>query len=121
MKKDVAPKNILIVEDEVMIGDLLCSFLEIRGYRTSFFDNTRDAYEDYSKNFYDLVVSDLSLPGEMTGFSFYNRLRDEYDAKVLIITGRDSAEVNSMGIESFLCKPFSLDVFESKVEDILRY
>ena len=69
-------KHILLVEDSAFFRNLLTPLLTIAGYHVSVAEDGKVALEAMSKGRFDLVVSDIEMPG-LNGFELVQRLRDD--------------------------------------------
>jgi DNA-binding response OmpR family regulator len=71
-----------------------------------------------------LVVVDLGLPGELSGFDVCRLLRKERDTPVVILTARDDEVDRILGLElgadDYITKPFSPRELVARVHAILR-
>jgi len=104
--------KILLLEDEVMLNESICEYLESDGHQTqSFFDGLK-AYEDIQNNSYDLLILDINVPG-MDGLAF---LESIHKLKIHVPTIYISALVDiedisrayDLGCYDYLKKPFHL-------------
>jgi len=108
---------ILIVDDELSMREFLKILLEKDGHRVEMAADASSALAAASKNEFDLVISDIRMPG-MTGLELLAELKkDRPDLPVIMITAFASPEdaVNAMknGAFDYITKPF-------KVEEIKR-
>jgi two-component system NtrC family sensor kinase len=109
------PGRILVVDDEEPVARLICEALAEDGHQTAFSVDGREAIERLASETFDLVISDLRMPGMAV-----ERFRDEMERvceglshRLLLTTGdtmsRDAetlAEREGLGL---LHKPFDLD------------
>ena len=123
--------RILIVDDEVDMRESLQELLSREGYSIDEAANGKNALEKYSKNKYDLVISDIIMP-EMDGIGLLKNLKDiDPEVIVILITGYGDIELAVQGIKegatNFLLKPWdnkkllatittTLQLRQSKVE-----
>jgi DNA-binding response OmpR family regulator len=56
--------RVLIVDDEKSIRLTLREFLRNDGFVVECAANTKEAYDNISKNSYDIIVTDIIMPGE---------------------------------------------------------
>lgn len=79
-------KKILVVDDD---KDTVLTYetgLRLYGFQVYGFTNPFKALDNFSPNFYDLLLIDLRMP-EMTGFEFFNEIKKrDANAKVCFIT-----------------------------------
>ncbi|MDA8019611.1 MAG: PAS domain S-box protein [Thermoanaerobaculia bacterium] len=138
---DVAPRDlvtglgghgnetILLVEDDLMFRNLLAEVLEKRGYRVWVAEDAAEALALYRRDetLPDLLVSDISMPGEMNGSDLATTLRAE-DATlpVLLMSGytdetlpADDEAGAETGPSKFIQKPFSTADFLAAVRELL--
>lgn len=104
--------RLLLVEDDVILGDGLKVGLSLDGYAVDWLTDGVQADEALKLNSYDLVVLDLNLP-RMDGMTVLKNLRRRKDkTPVLVLTARDGISERVAGLDSgaddFVCKPFDL-------------
>ena len=112
--------HILIVEDETIIRSALRRLLERNQYQVSEAGSVQEAQERYSIPAFDLVVSDLRLPGapgtELIGLAG--------GTPVLIMTSyaslRSAVDSMKLGAIDYIAKPFDHDEMLQAVARILR-
>ena len=112
--------HILIVEDETIIRSALRRLLERNQYQVSEAGSVQEARERYSIPGFDLVISDLRLPGapgtELIALAG--------DTPVLIMTSyaslRSAVDSMKLGAIDYIAKPFDHDEMLQAVARILR-
>ncbi|HKP97843.1 MAG TPA: response regulator [Fibrobacteria bacterium] len=110
MKKP--PPRLLIVDDEAPQLQALCHTLQDEGFEVHGFSSPEEALGALQTRYFDLLLTDLRMPG-MDGMSLLrSALRLDADLVVIIMTGHgtiDSA-VQAMkdGALDFILKPFKL-------------
>ncbi|SDU12320.1 sigma-54-dependent transcriptional regulator [Geopseudomonas guangdongensis] len=112
--------HILIVEDETIIRSALRRLLERNQYQVSEAGSVQEARERYSIPSFDLVISDLRLPGapgtELIGLAGAT--------PVLIMTSyaslRSAVDSMKLGAIDYIAKPFDHDEMLQAVARILR-
>jgi two-component system response regulator HydG len=113
--------HILIVEDEALIRSSLKRLLERHDYTISEAGSVADACERYSLDEFDLIISDVRLPGEP---GTVPDRQGQTDTPVLIMTsfGSMKAAVDAMkqGAVDYISKPFDHDEMLLTIERILR-
>jgi PAS domain S-box-containing protein len=67
--------KVLVVDDEDDIRELLVDILNDLGHTAVDFESAEDAYNEILKNDYDLVISDIKMPG-MSGIEFFKTIRE---------------------------------------------
>jgi DNA-binding response OmpR family regulator len=117
-------KRILLVEDDVPLGDGLRLNLEIEGYEPVLARSAEHAEAIWKEGGVDFVLLDVGLPGE-DGFAFCRKIRDAGDrVPILFLTARDADEDRIRGLEEggddYLTKPFHLGELLARVKGIFR-
>lgn len=118
-------ESVLIVEDDDDVRTLIASQLESLGYAVDAAISGPDAIEKFtSGSRYDLVLSDVVLPGGMSGPEIAAQIRDvDPDAKVLFMSGySNSGGSNNAILENnseLLTKPFLRTELAQKVRVVL--
>ncbi|ETR72551.1 MAG: PAS/PAC sensor hybrid histidine kinase [Candidatus Magnetoglobus multicellularis str. Araruama] len=119
-------ETILVVEDEDMVRDLVCSILKRLGYHVLDAQNASQCFNLIAS--YDgpihLLISDVVMPG-MNGKELYLNLSKQYpDMKVLFMSGYTDDVILDRGIENsaqkFLQKPISVQKMAETVKRILN-
>jgi DNA-binding NtrC family response regulator len=120
MKKN----RILVVDDDHAMRLALSESLESCGYDIVAAENGREALELFKKGKFDLVVTDMKMPG-MTGIEVLRGVKElSPDIPVILITayGTVGTAVEAMkeGASEFIMKPFSLDDLEAAAKHVLN-
>jgi DNA-binding NtrC family response regulator len=116
-------KRILIVDDDHAMRLALSESLESCGYSIEAAENGQDALGLFSKTGFDLVMTDMRMPG-MTGIEVLKGVKNmSPETPVILITayGTVGTAVEAMkeGAAEFIMKPFSLEDIESAVKNVL--
>lgn len=117
-------RRILVVDDEEPIRTLIAEFLRDRGFESSSAGDGSAALEQLSLHRFDLVLSDIRMPG-MDGMALLNEIsRDHSDVSVVMLTGCEdvSVAVKAMkaGALDYILKPFRLDDVAASVTKALE-
>lgn len=104
--------RILIVDDEQAVRDLLSKTLTMADYDVDAADDGPSALDKMRAVSYDLLITDLKMPG-MDGLSVIREARRlAPDLRVIIITGysteASAIEAINLGVSGYLTKPFRL-------------
>ncbi len=114
--------EILLIDDDLNLGSLLCQFLNGQGYATRFADNGRTGLRAMFERKPDLVVLDVTMP-QMDGWETLNRLRELSDAPVIMLTARDEEpEILrgfALGADDYVTKPFSFAQLAARIKAVL--
>ncbi len=116
--------KILVVEDDNDLNRSVCSFLNRSGYEAIGSLGAEDAYDEMYKTTFDLIVSDIMMPG-INGFEFVKTVRSlNDDIPILFMTARDDFEAKQrgyrVGIDDYMIKPIDLDELFLRIGALLR-
>ncbi|NTW97183.1 MAG: response regulator [Oscillochloris sp.] len=105
--------NLLIVDDDVSISKSLQGLLERIGHKVTIYADALSALDAYKARGFDVVLSDVAMPG-MNGIELLRELRAyDPDSRVLLFTGQALPklieEAGRAGALSVLHKPFELN------------
>lgn len=120
----VITTNILIAEDDINLSTVLVDYLQSKGYMAKAVTNGQDAWEMLSKQHFDMLLTDISMP-KGNGWQLLKNLRDsQNDIPVIIITAKSDREDiikgYQLGCDDYMTKPYSMDILICKIEAILR-
>ena len=116
--------RILVVEDDRALNKSVCSFLNHSGYEATVCLNAADAYDAMYTNVFDLIVSDIMMPG-VDGFEFARNVRAlNQEIPILFMTARDDIASKQrgfrIGVDDYMVKPIDLDELFLRIGAILR-
>ncbi|QIH08480.1 MULTISPECIES: response regulator transcription factor [unclassified Pseudomonas] len=116
--------RILLVEDDLMIGDAIKGALNDASYATDWVKNGPHALAALGAQAYDLVLLDLGLPGK-DGLDVLDDIRaGDNPVPLLIITARDALDDRLRGLDAgaddFLLKPFAMAELLARMRAVLR-
>ncbi len=116
--------RVLLVEDDVLLGDGLQQGLIQQGYAVDWLQRGDEAEAAMLAHRYDCVVLDWQLPG-LTGVELLQRLRARRDTTpVLLLTARDALTDRiaglDVGADDYLVKPVALDELGARIRARVR-
>lgn len=116
--------KVLLVEDEIMLGESIADWLKADGHAVDFLQNGRDAEQQLRHTPYDLIILDWGLP-EVTGIEICRELRLKgTTTPILMLTGRREIAEKETGLDAgaddYLTKPFHPREFSARVRALLR-
>lgn len=116
--------DILIVDDDEVIRDTLKELLS-EHYVCKTAGTADDAFARLAEKPYDLVLTDISMPG-ISGLELLGRVLERYPKMpVIVVSGISDQEhvqgLIKLGAFDFLLKPFRLEVVEKSVRRALEY
>ena len=105
-------KELLILDDEPLVGRRLKPLLEKDGYSVEIFQEPKMALARLNEKEFDIVVTDIRM-GEVDGLQVLEDVRSRSpETKVIIITGYATVEVAreavAKGAFDFITKPFKV-------------
>jgi DNA-binding NtrC family response regulator len=117
--------RVMVVDDEAILRDALAEALRRAGHEVEAFDSGRPAVERLAGESFDLVITDLKMPGADGMAVLEEARRTSPDVPVLVITAHGTVEsaVGAMkkGAYDYVIKPFRLDELELLVERALAH
>jgi len=116
--------KILVVEDDRDLNRTVCAFLNRSGYEATGCLNATDAYDAMYETMFDLVVSDIMMPG-VDGFEFASNVRAlNENIPILFMTARDDIASKQrgfrIGVDDYMVKPIDLDELFLRIGALLR-
>jgi two-component system response regulator HydG len=117
--------RILIVDDDASMGEMLETDLRRRGLETVWCDRAEDALERFGEREFDIILTDLNLPG-MSGIDLCVRTAaDRPDVPVVVLTGFGSMDTAIAAIRAgaydFVTKPIDPDLLVIVLERALKH
>jgi len=114
----------MIVEDDLGITEMLCTFFASNGINTTIAGDGKQALELVESFKPDVIVLDIILP-YMDGLSVLDRLRaDSITTPVILLTEKNTVEEKLQGFEAgaddYLTKPFSPKELLARIQAIMR-
>jgi two-component system OmpR family response regulator len=111
---------ILFVEDDAVSRRSIAQFLRLSGYEVHEAENGEAALSLLATMQFDVVISDLNLPGKLNGINILDALKAvDSNIEAILITGRGSEEIkskaNSLGAD-YLEKPVQLRELERALQ-----
>jgi two-component system response regulator PilR (NtrC family) len=116
--------RILVVDDERSMREMLKILLEREGYEAEEAGNGLDALRLFESSPFDLVISDIQMPG-LNGIELLERIkRQAPEVPVLMITAFATAEqavdAIKLGAFHYFTKPFNNDEIRALVRNALE-
>ncbi len=116
--------QILVVEDDKDLNRTVCAFLNASGYQATGCLDANAAYDAMYANVFDLIVSDIMMPG-IDGFEFARTVRSlNENIPILFMTARDDFASKQrgyrIGVDDYMVKPIDLDELFLRIGALLR-
>lgn len=130
LEKDIAEgvdnkQIILVVEDNEEIRNYIQNSLS-EYYQVYVAANGKDGLEQAFTHIPDIIISDIMMP-EVDGFQLSRVLKEDVRTShipIVLLTAKDSiqdrTEGYSIGVESYITKPFSASLLQSRVVNLLE-
>ena len=114
------PAWVLIVDDEKPVTASTSRWLERLGYQCVTADSVEEALERFSERTFDIVVTDIRMPGT-SGIDLLKSIKEQDpEVQVIVMTGSPNLDFAVEAIRSnaddYLIKPFELDQFSHAVQ-----
>ena len=116
--------RILVVEDDAKLNQAVCAYLNDSGFSARGCLSAQAAYDEMYNSLYDLIVSDIMMPG-VDGFEFAKTVRQvNRTIPILFMSARDDLSAKrrgfQLGIDDYMVKPIELDELVLRVQALLR-
>ena len=116
--------RILVLEDDVNLNRMVCTFLNDSGFETTGCLHANDAYDEMYNSLYDLIISDIMMP-DIDGFEFAETVRKvNKTIPILFMSAKDDLPSKKkgfqIGIDDYMVKPVELDEMLFRVKALLR-
>ncbi|HLJ83852.1 MAG TPA: response regulator transcription factor [Candidatus Eremiobacteraceae bacterium] len=123
MSATVAPKKVLLVDDEAQIVEVLDRYLTDEGFIIVHAHDGLQAIEAFRSEHPDLIILDLNMPG-LSGLDAFKIIREESRVPVIMLTSRvdevDRVVGLELGADDYVTKPFSPREVAARVKAVLR-
>ena len=115
--------HLLVVDDEPMIRELLCSYLEDSGYACHASGSVDEALARLSEGDIDLIISDLHMPGR-TGLELLEAVGARFPRTAFLMATaapdtKMAVQAMRNGAADFLVKPLDLKQVLATVQEAL--
>ncbi len=116
--------HILVVEDDIKLNQIVCTYLNDNGYHAIGCITAMEAFDKMIDNMIDMIISDIMMP-QMDGFEFASMIRDQDKTiPILFMTARDDMSSKQkgfrIGIDDYMVKPVNMDELILRVGALIR-
>lgn len=116
--------HILVVDDDAALNRSICAYLNDSGYEAKGCLSAESAYDAMYNSLYDLIVSDIMMPG-IDGFEFAKTVREvNRTIPILFMSARDDIPAKQkgfdIGIDDYMVKPLDMSELLMRVRALLR-
>lgn len=117
---DTAAQHVLLVDDEEAFREAIATRLAECGYVVAQAATGEDALEQLSQFAFDVLITDLRLPG-VDGRAVLDEALARYPEIVaIVITGfgtvKEAVEITRLGAEGFITKPFQFEELRHELD-----
>jgi len=115
--------KILLMEDDAVLSDILCDFLEETWDVTYAYDS-KEVYKRLEESQFDLFIFDINVPGK-NGLELLKELREYNDTTpAIIITAYTDMQylknAFDLGASDYIKKPFELEELDVRIKHVQR-
>ncbi len=116
--------KILLAEDDLNLGNLLCDYLKAKGYETVLAKNGNEAFNLFAKGGFNLCLFDVMMPVK-DGFTLAKEIRKINETiPIIFLTAKSMKEDTLKGFQSgaddYISKPFSMEELLARINAVLR-
>jgi DNA-binding response OmpR family regulator len=121
MKKAI---NVLLCEDDPNLGELLCEYMNAKGFNTTLASDGVESLKQFKRGNYNFIILDVMMPLK-DGFTVAKEIRQEdKHTPILFLTAKSLKEDTLKGFEAggddYLTKPFSMEELIVRINAILK-
>lgn len=119
--------KILLIDDDELVVKTVSRLLAAKGYQVETAPNAIEAISKAAVSDFDLVISDIRMPGD-NGIIAIEKIKKIYDERkvicgYLLISGYAEEDTPAhairLGVDKFIYKPFDNEVFLKNIEEEL--
>jgi DNA-binding response OmpR family regulator len=115
--------DLLLVEDNLELADLICTFLKKDGFSIINVESGESALEFLEKDIAKIVLLDIMLPG-IDGFTVCSSIRKNHNIPIIIMSAKVDKEdkINgfTLGADDYIEKPVDIDILGAKVSALMK-
>lgn len=116
--------KLLLVEDNLDLGDILQQYLKEQGFIVSWSVNAEDGLKTFNVTKFDLCILDVMLP-DKDGFKLAEEIHKiKPEIPFIFLTARQSREDRIKGLklmaDDYITKPFDVEELIMRIKNILR-
>lgn len=115
--------DILVVEDNIEMGNLLADFLKNEGYSVVLCTNGEDALTHFEHVGAKVIILDIMLPN-MDGFAVCQKIRENSNTPIIVVSAKSDKEDKlnglTLGADDYIEKPYDIDLLLAKIKGIFQ-
>ena len=120
------PAQIIIVDDDPLVGGLTLELLTDAGYSARLIQDSLKAQDIIRAEKPSLVILDILMPG-LDGLTLLHRLKSDPETepiRAIIVSGKsfeaEKQRAAQYGAEAFIEKPYDVELFAQKVAELMK-
>lgn len=116
--------KILLLEDDVLLSDLISSYLQEQSYEIDTCDDGQKALEQIEQTKYDMFIFDINVP-KISGLELLKQIRS-YDITIptIMITAYQDTQTLKKGFgygcDDYIKKPFDLEELNHRIKNLSK-
>lgn len=119
--KDDKTLKILLLDDEQELLKITSILLESDGHNVICCNNAQDALSKLEQDTYDLVLSDILMPGEKQPIDVVREVSENTpETKILLMSGYQGTDNQELSVYPILQKPFSREKLRTSISELFR-
>ena len=115
--------QILVIEDDVAVGNLITTTLEMENYQFRLAKTAKQGIMNVLSYNPDIMLLDLGLP-DMDGLEVIKKVRSWSNIPIIVVSARsedqDKVQALDLGADDYLTKPFSVDELLARLRVTIR-
>jgi DNA-binding response OmpR family regulator len=115
--------DLLLVEDNLELAGLICTFLKKDGFSIINVESGEKALEFLEKDVAKIMLLDIMLPG-IDGFTVCSSIRKNHNIPIIIMSAKVDKEdkINgfTLGADDYIEKPVDIDILSAKVSALMK-
>jgi len=115
--------KILIIEDDLSIGEMMSIYLFEEGYQVKRAENGTQGEQLFREFGPDVIVLDIMLP-DVDGIQLCSSFRSVSSVPILMVSAKSEVSDRVRGLQTgaddYMCKPFSMRELSARVQALLR-
>jgi DNA-binding response OmpR family regulator len=120
----MSKKRLMLVEDDINLGNLIFDNLEIYDYDVTLYRNGEEAWNNFEKGKFDMLLLDIMMP-KRDGLSLAKEIRKvDMSIPIIFLTAKslkeDKIQGFNVGADDYLTKPFEMEELFVRMEAIFR-
>ncbi len=124
LKMDDGIEKILVIDDDNSTRGIVSKMLCRLGYEVSSVDNGENGLDLFLNNKFDLVITDLNMPG-MNGIDLTYCIKEKSPYTLIVLMTGDEKEVTlsrikGTGVDQVIFKPFTLAEIDETIQRLLN-